>query len=98
EADRREAGNRARQAGAHRHRRPLDATRGEAPVRPRLIVELQLETEGMGERVGVCTDRRTEADDQSVEVVALEPRVIQGGADRLRGEIDRAALKSAAID
>ena len=46
----------------------------------------------MSERVGVCTDRRTEADDQSVEVVALEARVIQGGADRLRGEIDRATL------
>ena len=63
EAHRGEASDRVGQAGVDCHRGPLEATSSEASMRPGLVVQSELEPEGVGQRISIGTDRRAEADD-----------------------------------
>ena len=97
EAHRRQTCDRIGEAGVDEHRGPLDATRSEAAMRPGLIVSAKIQAEYLRESVAIGADRRAEAHDEAVELLAYEARVIESSADRIRGEIDRTAHQPAAV-
>ena len=66
--DRRETRDRIGETRVDQHRSPLDATRGEAAMRPGLVIGAKIQAEHLREGVAVGADRRAEADDETVEV------------------------------
>ena len=96
-ADRRETRDRIGEPRVDDHRGPLDATRGEAAMRPGLIVGAKVQAEHLRQGVAVGANRRAETHDEAVEILAREPRVVERICDRIGGEIDRTAHQAAAV-
>ncbi len=97
EADRGETRDRIGEPRIDEHRSPLDTTRGETPMRPRLIVGAKIKAEHLRERIAVAADRRAETYDEAVEVVARETGVGERARNRVGGEIDRTAHQAPAV-
>src|SRR5579864_554410 len=91
ETDRGKACDRVRKARVDDHGSPLNAACGETPMRPSLVVATQIQPEDRGELIAVGADRRAETHDETIELLALQPAVVQRAEDGLGGEVDRTA-------
>src|SRR5258708_37089064 len=80
-----------RTTAVNHHGSPLNTASGEAAMRPGLIVAAKIEPEDRGELIAVGADRRAETHNEAVELLTLQPTVVERVENRLAGEVDGTA-------
>src|SRR5262245_50579184 len=97
EANRGKTGHCIGQTRVDCHRRPLNTTGGKTTMCPGLVIHLEFEAKRIGERVSVRADRRAKTDDQAIQVISAQTRIIQSITNRLASKINGAAIEASAV-